>query len=64
VPDSPKGYVLIPDKELEKELWLKPSETRLIIDQRRVEVSVAELFHLPPARTRSLPARCAKVSRG
>ncbi len=42
-----KAYVLIPDKELEKEIWFKP-ERRLAIDNGALEVGVAEYSILPP----------------
>ncbi|MEO7425855.1 MAG: THUMP domain-containing protein [Fibrobacteria bacterium] len=42
-----KAYVLIPDKELEKEIWFKP-ERRLVIDNGALEVGVSEYSILPP----------------
>jgi putative N6-adenine-specific DNA methylase len=42
-----KAYVMIPDKELEKEIWFKP-ERRLHIDNGALEVGVAEYSVMPP----------------
>ncbi|MDB5048246.1 MAG: putative methylase family protein [Fibrobacteres bacterium] len=58
-PDS-KAYVLIPDKELEKEIWFKP-ERRLVIDNGALEVSVAEYSILPPRE--DAPARPDKADK-
>jgi putative N6-adenine-specific DNA methylase len=58
-PDS-KAYVLIPDKELEKEIWFKP-ERRLVIDNGALEVSVAEYSILPPRE--DMPARPEKAEK-
>ncbi|MDB5103749.1 MAG: putative methylase family protein [Fibrobacteres bacterium] len=44
---SSKAYVLIPDRELEKEIWFKP-ENRLMIDNGALEVAVSEYSIMPP----------------
>ncbi|MDQ3002118.1 MAG: hypothetical protein M3Y08_12775, partial [Fibrobacterota bacterium] len=47
-----KAYVLIPDRELEKEIWFKP-ERRLMIDNGALEVAVSE-YSIMPLREEAL----------
>ncbi len=42
-----RAYVLIPSKDLEKEIWFKP-DRRLEIDNGALEVAIAEYSILPP----------------
>lgn len=44
-PES-KAYVMVPDAELENQIWFKP-ERRLVIDNGALEVAVAEYSILP-----------------
>jgi putative N6-adenine-specific DNA methylase len=56
-----KAYVLIPDRELEKEIWFKP-ERRLLIDNGALEVGVAEYSIL--AQREAAPGKAAKPEAG
>jgi hypothetical protein len=47
---------MIPDKELEKEIWFKP-ERRLHIDNGALEVGVAEYSVMPPRPEGSEPPK-------
>ena len=57
---SSRAYVLIPDRELEKEIWFKP-ERRLAIDNGALEVIVAEYAIMAPRE--DAPARPPKEAR-
>lgn len=57
-----KAYVLIPDRELEKEIWFKP-ERRLMIDNGALEVAVSE-YSIMPLREEPLEKPLEKEASG